>query len=269
MPEGHTVHRMARDHSKHLAGQTIRLCSPQGRFATEAKRLDRKRLSSVTAHGKHLFYRWSNPKTSTNRETVMHVHLGLYGKFRVHKNPPPPPRGAVRVRMIGDSRAIDLNGPTKCEIMTAPQFQKLKNRLGVDPLDRDAEPELAFARISKTKKPIGSALLDQSLIAGIGNIYRAEILHKLKIDPEKPSCQLSRGQFDELWQLTVDLFRIGVKHNKIITVDLSAINKPVSRLTKDQRVMIYKKQTCSCCGGAVKKWTLGARTMYACTKCQR
>lgn len=268
MPEGHTVHRMARDHSKYLAGQAIRLCSPQGRFAAEAKRLDRKCLVDVSAHGKHLFYRWSNPKTSGGRETVMHVHLGLYGKFRIHKNPPPPPRGAVRVRMIGDSRTIDLNGPTKCEILTAPQFRKLNDRLGVDPLDRDADPEIAFARISKTKKPIGSALLDQSLIAGIGNIYRAEILHLLRIDPEKPSCELSRQQLDEMWRLTVDLFKIGVKHNKIITVDVSSIKKPISRLTKDQRLMIYKKQNCSYCDGVVRKWTLGARTMYACPRCQ-
>lgn len=268
MPEGHTVHRMARDHSKYLAGQVIRLSSPQGRFAAEAKRLDRKRLASVSAHGKHLFYRWSNPKTRGGRETVMHVHLGLYGKFRVHKTPPPPPRGAVRVRMIGDSRTIDLNGPTKCEILTAAQLRKLSDRLGIDPLDRDADPDLAFVRISKTKKAIGTALLDQSLIAGIGNIYRAEILHLLNIDPEKPSCELSREQFDEMWQLTVDLFQIGVKQNKIITVDLSSINKPVSRLTKDERLMIYKKRTCSRCRSAVKKWTLGARTMYACAKCQ-
>lgn len=269
MPEGHTVHRMARDHWKHLGDQTIRLCSPQGRFAAEAKRLDRKRLSSASAHGKHLFYRWTNPQKSAGRETVMHVHLGLYGKFRIHKNPPPPPRGAVRVRMIGESRTIDLNGPTKCEILTAPQFRKLKDRLGVDPLDRTSDPEPAFVRISKSKKPIGSALLDQSLIAGIGNIYRAEILHLLKIDPEKPCCEISRRQFDQMWQLTVDLFRIGVKYNKIITADLSSINKPISRLTKDERVTIYKKQRCSHCNSAVKKWTLGARTMYACPKCQQ
>jgi len=268
MPEGHTVHRMARDHGKYLGGQSIRLCSPQGRFAAESKRLDRKRLTSVSAHGKHLFYRWVNAKNANGRATVMHVHLGLYGKFRIHKNPPPPPRGAVRVRMIGDSRTIDLNGPTKCEILTAPQCKTLKERLGVDPLDSNANPELAYLRISKTKKPIGSALLDQSLIAGIGNIYRAEILHLLKIDPEKPGCTLSREQFDEMWQLTVDLFQIGVKQNKIITVDLSSINKPVGRLNKDERLTIYKKENCSRCHSPVKKWTLGARTMYACPQCQ-
>ena len=268
MPEGHTVHRMARDHSKYLAGQTISVLSPQGRFADEAKRLSGKRLISVSAHGKHLFYRWVNPKSKRPREIVMHVHLGLYGKFRIHKNPPPEPRGAVRVRMIGDQRTIDLNGPTKCEILSAPEFQTLEDRLGVDPLDAKTDPQSAYQRLSRSKKPIGSALLDQSIIAGIGNIYRAEILHLLEIDPEKPSCEISREQFDSLWQLTVDLFKIGVKQNRIITIDLNSIDKPVSRLTKDERLTIYKKQRCSRCNGVVKKWTLGARTMYACPKCQ-
>ena len=268
MPEGHTVHRMAKDHQKHLAGQTIAVSSPQGRFAIEAKRLNGKRLNSVSAHGKHLFYRWVNPKSKRPREIVMHVHLGLYGKFRVHKNPPPEPRGAVRVRMIGDQRTIDLNGPTKCEILTAPQYQALEDRLGADPLDAKTDPESAYQRLARSKKPIGSALLDQSIIAGIGNIYRAEILHLLEIDPEKPSCDLSREQFDSIWQLTVDLFKIGVKQNRIITIDLNSINKPVSRLTKDERLMIYKKPRCSRCNSIVKKWTLGARTMYACPNCQ-
>jgi len=268
MPEGHTVHRMARDHSKHLAGQIICVSSPQGRFAGEAKRLDRKRLVSASAHGKHLFYRWVNPKAARPREVVMHVHLGLYGKFRVHKNPPPEPRGAVRVRMIGDRRTIDLNGPTKCEILDSSQLQSLENRLGADPLNPKSDPESAFERLRRSKKAIGSALLDQSIIAGIGNIYRAEILHLMEIDPEKPSRDLSEDQLDQLWHLTVDLFQIGVKQNRIITVDLNSINKPISRLTKDERLLIYKKHKCSRCATAVRKWTLGARTMYACPKCQ-
>lgn len=269
MPEGHTVHRMARDHSKHLAGQIIAVTSPQGRFADGAKRLNGKRLISASAHGKHLFYRWVNPQAARPRVINMHVHLGLYGKFRVHRNPAPEPRGAVRVRMIGDQRTIDLNGPTKCEILDSAQLQTLEKRLGIDPLDADADPEFAYQRLSRSKKPIGSALLDQSLIAGIGNIYRAEILHLLKIDPEKPCRDLSRAQFDQLWQLTIDLFRIGEKQNRIITVDLNTLNKPIRRLTKDERLTIYKKQTCANCNSAVRKWTLGARTMYACPKCQR
>ncbi len=269
MPEGHTVHRMARDHSKYLAQQIVNLSSPQGRFAQEAKRLNGKQLISASAHGKHLFYRWVNPQVVRPREIVMHVHLGLYGKFRIHKNPPPEPRGAVRVRMIGDAHTIDLNGPTRCEIMDSSQLQSLKNRLGVDPLDPQADPQKAYLRLCRSKKPIATALLDQSIIAGIGNIYRAEILHLLDLDPETPSCDLSRPQFDTLWQLTVDLFQIGVKHDRIITVDLNSINKPIRRLNKDERLTIYKKQNCPRCNSTVRKWALGARTMYACPKCQR
>jgi len=102
MPEGHTVHRLARDHAKTFAGQTILVSSPQGRFEKEARSLNKKTLANVDAHGKHLFYQWVNPKAKRPRTTVMHVHLGLYGKYRLHKNPPPEPRGAVRVRLIGD-----------------------------------------------------------------------------------------------------------------------------------------------------------------------
>jgi endonuclease-8 len=161
---------MANDQAKAFAGQNLRVSSPQGRFEKEARLLNKKMLVDVEAHGKHLFYRWTNPKAKRPRTTVMHVHLGLYGKFRLHKNPPPEPRGAVRVRLIGEDRAIDLNGPTRCEILDKSQLQILKNRLGQDPLRADADPDIAWEKIQKTRKALGSVLLDQSVIAGIGNI---------------------------------------------------------------------------------------------------
>ncbi len=92
MPEGHTVHRMAQDHARWFAGQRLSVMSPQGRFADEGILLNGTILTSVEAHGKHLFY-------SFGAKHVLHVHLGLYGKFRSHKVPPPEPRGAVRVRL--------------------------------------------------------------------------------------------------------------------------------------------------------------------------
>ena len=269
MPEGHTVHRMARDQAKAFAGQTLRVTSPQGRFEEEARILNKKMLVDIDAHGKHLFYRWANAKAKRPRPTIMHVHLGLYGKFRRHKNPPPEPRGAVRVRLIGDERAIDLNGPTRCEILNKEQLQKLKDRLGQDPLRADADPEIAWQKIQKTRKAIGSVLLDQSVIAGIGNIYRAEILFLLGIDPELPGRELERGQFDELWQLTSDLLKIGLKYNRIITVPADQVNKPLSRLNRGERVLVYKKPYCGQCGSRIRKFELGARTMYACQKCQK
>ena len=267
MPEGHTIHRLARDHQKFFSGQKLIITSPQGRFESEAKKLSGKRLQSVEAHGKHLFYNFAGRSKSS--PTRVHVHLGLYGKFRLHKNPAPEPRGAVRVRMIGEERAFDLNGPTRCEILSKPDHEKLLARLGQDPLRNDADPELAWDRIGRSRAAIGTLLLNQSIIAGIGNVYRAEILFLLGIHPERAGNELSREQFDELWELTVRLLGIGLKYNRIITVDRATAGKALSRLKSSERLLCYKKPKCVTCNRKIRKWALGARTMYACERCQK
>lgn len=262
MPEGHTIHRIALDHRGWFAGQELGLCSPQGRFENESKKLDGSVLQDVTAHGKHLFYHWSPRK-------IVHVHLGLYGKFRVHKNPPPEPRGAVRLRVIGDERSFDLNGPTCCELIGTKQFKAIKERLGEDPLSDDACPETLWKRISRSRSAIGTLLLNQAVIAGVGNVYRAEILFLLGVHPDTPANQLSRERFDELWDLTVELLEIGVKYNRIITVDRQLFDKPLSRLDSSERLHVYKRQNCRRCNGKIRTWMLGSRKMYACVKCQK
>ena len=103
MPEGHTIHRLARDHRRDFVGQKLRVSSPQGRFTAEAKKLNGSVLNGVEAFGKHLFYEWGRK--------VMHIHLGLYGKFRRHKLPVPEPRGAVRVRLSVRQSTITATPP--------------------------------------------------------------------------------------------------------------------------------------------------------------
>ncbi len=223
--------------------------------------LSGKCLQSVEAHGKHLYYRFSS-------ELVLHVHLGLYGKFRLHQSPPPEPRGAVRVRFVGKNHTLDLNGPNQCEILNSKQALDSKSKLGEDPLRSDADPERVWARMQKSKKPIGQLLLDQSIIAGIGNIYRAEILFLLRIHPSRPSCTLTRGEFDELWKTTLRLLAVGVKYNRIITVARDETDKPLSRLSSDERLLIYKKGRCPLCTSKTETWLLGNRQMFACSVCQ-
>ena len=261
MPEGHTIHRIARDHLAWFTGQKLIVTSPQGRFAEEATKVSGKKLREVTAHGKHLFYHW-------NRNLIGHIHLGLYGKFRVHKNPPPEPRGAVRVRMIGKSKAFDLNGPNCCELIDKAAHDKLRARLGEDPLRKDADAEIVWEKIQRSRSAIGSLLLNQSVIAGVGNVYRAEILYILGIHPQMPANELGRKQFDELWELTVHLLEIGVKHNRIITAGFTKAGTVPKKLKAAERLNIYKRSECPSCGAPVKTWSLANRKMYACSNCQ-
>lgn len=261
MPEGHTIHRLARDHQKWFGWQTVTVTSPQGRFAEEAKRLSGKKLASIEAHGKHLFYRFG-------KQNYLHIHLGLYGKFRLFKTPMPTPRGEVRVRLVGDTHGFDLNGPNQCELITAQEVFEIRNRLGIDPLRTDSDPELLWQKMQHSKKPIGSVLIDQSMIAGIGNIYRAEILFLLRIHPGRLAKHITREEFDDLWSLTQSLLELGVRYNRIITVTKEQAGKSLTRLSNEERLLVYKKDFCQDCGCPIAKIDLAARPIYFCDTCQ-
>ena len=261
MPEGHTIHRLARDHTEWFGGQKLAISSPQGRFADEATLIDGKVLDRASACGKHLFYHFK-------RAPILHIHLGLYGKYRIHDDPPPEPRGAVRVRMIGESMTADLNGPNQCEVIDEDEFGSILSRLGPDPLREDANPDRAWCKINKSRAPIGQLLMDQSVVAGIGNIYRTEILWRAKIHPKASGNTISASQFDEIWKDAVELMRLGVKHNKIITVDPKSAGKPPSKLGVRERTNIYKKTKCPRCASKIEQFTLAGRKVFACVRCQ-
>jgi endonuclease-8 len=262
MPEGHTIHRVARDHRRRFLHESLDVSSPQGRFAAEAAKLNGDQLEQIEAYGKHLVYHWSSGR-------LLHIHLGLYGKFRLQKLPLPEPVGAVRLRILGSSHGFDLRGPNCCELLTPDALERLLARLGPDPLRSDAEPDLAWRRILRSRAAIGSLLLDQSVIAGIGNVYRAEALFQLRIHPDRPGRDLTRGEFDLLWELMVEWLKLGVRYNRIITADARDAGKTPGRLTRGERLMIYKKSACPACDRPVSHWDCGNRTIYACRRCQQ
>lgn len=261
MPEGHTLHRIAKDHRRYFMGQRVSIASPQGRFEKEAKLLSSRTIQDVQAYGKHLAYEFSGGK-------FLHVHLGLYGKFRNYQLPAPEVRGAVRVRLLSATRGFDLNGPNTCEVLAESQLKKLTARIGPDPLRKDSEPELAWKKIQASRSAIGALLLNQAVIAGLGNIYRAEILFLHGIHPDRPSKTLSRHEFEQIWDSATRLLKIGVRYNRIITDERPESGKPLSKLNSDERLLIYKKPVCPRCGSEVVYWELGNRTIYACEHCQ-
>jgi endonuclease-8 len=140
MPEGHTVHQIARDHRRLLRGRQLAVTSPQGRFSAGAARLDGDVLDDVEAFGKHLFYWW-------RRGLLLHVHLGLFGRFTLRRGTrAPAPAGALRLRMVADRDdgrqrlTLDLRGPTDCSVISPAERETIIGRLGPDPLRHDADP---------------------------------------------------------------------------------------------------------------------------------
>lgn len=261
MPEGHTIHRLALDHRRDLAGRAIAVTSPQGRFAAEAAVIDGRTLSDVEAYGKHLFYDFGDG-------ALVHVHLGLFGKFFRFESPAPPPRPTVRLRMATDVVTIDLVGATDCSLLDPSRRDAIVARLGPDPLRRDADPEKAWQKLRRRRSPIGSALMDQSVLSGVGNVYRAEVLHVHGIHPERAANTVTRDEWDSMWATLARWLRHGVKDQRIITVDPKTYGKARAKIRRGEALHVYKQDRCFSCGGEVRRWDLSGRWAYACETCQ-
>lgn len=301
MPEGNEIHRWAERHQAAFAGKVIRADGPQGRF-TDVTAIDGRKLLRVMAVGKHLGYVFG-------KDRIVHVHLGLRGDFTDGTGPLPEVKGALRWRIWnaavklpvaeGESRRhawyadddgsndiaskkiawMELRGPTDCSIWTNAKWDKLRERLGPDPLGVDGkggdDPAKAFARILKSKKAIGALLMDQSVIAGIGNIYRAELLYRAKLSPFIPGKDVPEEKLRAMWKEALPLMRAGMADRRIVTT--KPTDRPSShgkqtnkRPDKDEVHYVYRRngQPCFVCGTTVKKQDMAGRNLFWCPACQ-
>jgi endonuclease-8 len=268
MPEGHTLHRLATALDLAFAGHPVRVSSPQGRFAESAALLDGRRVEGAESWGKHLWVHFDG-------DDLVHVHLGLYGRFDVVHGTDvvPPPVGQVRLRLVradADRAAYaDLRGATACELQTPEQRKAVVARLGPDPLRPDADPDLAWHRIRRSRAPIAGLLMDQSVIAGIGNVYRAELLFRHRVDPYRPGTTLGASRWGAMWEDLVVLMADGVRTGVIRTVrddDLTDAER-----TNGARVSyVYRRagEPCRVCGTRVRVRDLQGRNLYWCARCQ-
>ena len=265
MPEGHTIHRLARLQRRRLLTGPVSVSSPQGRFAAGAARLDGRAVERIDPIGKHLFYRWEGGET-------LHVHLGLFGKFRTFTSEPPPPTDGTRLAMVTGDATIYLAGPTICELIDPDEESQIRLRLGPDPLDRRETAERFIQNLSRRRIPVGAAILDQKVIAGIGNVYRAELLFLLNISPHTPSNEVEEPAAVALWERTVAELRRGEKSGRIVTTDPATFGARRDRdLDRSERLYVYQRDGLPCrrCGTEIRITEMANRSMWWCPSCQR
>lgn len=246
MPEGHLIHHIARRHRAELTGREIAVSSPQRRFAAEAATIDGQRLDAVEAYGKHLFHRFGR--------WVVHVHLGQQGTFLWFPSPAPDPRQQVRLRLAAETGVADLIAPSTCRLGPFPLRDAVVSSLGPDPLREDADVDLVRKRFASDRRPIGAVLLDQSVIAGVGNVIRTEALFLEGLDPWMPAAALDRPRFDRLWATLTGIMERSAVDGRIVTVD---------GVGRDAR-FVYKREACRRCGATVERPIVGGRRMYRC-----
>jgi len=318
VPEGHSVHRLARQFADVFAGERLAVTSPQGRFVQGAALLDGHVLTESVAHGKHLFLGFEHG-------LVLHVHLGLYGawdfggdaSFRGASSigaprkigerevyadggadpvyaGPPAPVGAVRVRLASGHGWADLRGATTCETLTEADVEAVAARLGPDPLrNLPCDRESFLAGLARKRTPLATLLMDQKVIAGVGNVYRAELLFRGRLDPWLPGNALPAEAAGLLWDDTVAMMSDGVRDGRIITTPprywtgtggaelqgagsqgtgpADGTGTPNGLPAPEDAHFVYRRQGLDCreCGTAVAMAEHAARKLYWCPGCQR
>ncbi|WP_010203071.1 Fpg/Nei family DNA glycosylase [Salinibacterium sp. PAMC 21357] len=365
MPEGHSVHRIARQFALHFVGKTVAVSSPQGRFAAGAERIDGLRMLSAKAVGKQMFIEFEHDRW-------LRVHLGLYGawdfagnftadattasaagrmgqtnqhgtfvdgaaadsavvdgaaaagaaggsvdaadaaelssaaagagnsvvgehedslasigaprrtRLRMSEQEkasddasdfPPEPIGAVRVRLLTADTCADLRGPTACQVLNPDEVQVALNKLGPDPLvDDNGEAEERFvATVHKKQTAIGLLLMDQSVVSGIGNVYRAEILFRARLDPHTPGKLIPEELLRELWRDWAHLLEIGVRTGQMMTMEgLTDEDYTAALANRADRHWVYHREglPCRICGTNIAMELASARKLYWCPSCQ-
>jgi endonuclease-8 len=267
MPEGHVIHHQARRLGRAFHRRAVLVDSPQGRFAAGAAQVDGHVLRRVEAHGKHLFIGFDN-------RLWIHVHLGLFGKWQIGKGEAPSVVGEVRLRLRGDEAYAELRGPTVCELLSEDERRDAIARIGPDPIRGDAEPDRAWARVHRSHAPIAAVLMDQRVFAGVGNIYRAEVLFRHGISPFRRAGEVSRDEFDGIWTDLVDLMKAGSRRGRIDTVRVEHLPEIMGRPPRVDRhggeVYVYRRdgRACHVCATEIRVADLQGRNLYWCPTCQ-
>lgn len=322
MPEGHTLHRLAGQFQRLVVGKPWRVTSPQGRFAAGAARLTERVPERAEAWGKQLFihlgpdiwqvhlglYGAFSFRGDDNFAGA--AHLGAPRHASEAFTPsyddagwiiPHPPTGAVRARVHVASGWADLRGPARCEVLNPMQYETVIRRLGPDPLhEASGQPaevpgraphpghtglEKFAQHLERRRISIAAALMDQSVIAGVGNIYRAESLFVCGINPDLASLKLSFEQIKELWETLSLQMRQGVEEGAIITLRPddpglrlrgADVHSPVEGTGRKvsgshiRRHWVYQHQGTAClrCGAIIQMRELSGRRLYWCPGCQ-
>jgi endonuclease-8 len=261
MPEGDTIHRIAASLAPRLTGKTLERVTTQGLVRDLAGRT----VTSVAAHGKHLVIELDNG-------AYLRAHLGMNGRFRAYDRA----RGDALLAKMSPGRAslavvtddgvyLWIGAPTiEVSHRRAPRHGSAVAALGPDVLADDFDPAAAAARAADHgAQRIADVLLDQRVVAGIGNIFKSESLFEAGVDPRTPVRQLDAEALAAIYAAAHRLMRAHVER---------APDSPAGSMSRSAAHRVYSRtgHPCPRCGTSIACYALGEppRWTWSCPRCQ-
>jgi endonuclease VIII len=263
MAEGPQVARWALQ-LQVMVGETLREVELPRRWAEHASELVGQRIVAARSRGKHLLLTLSGGLT-------LHCHAMLFGSWQIGERPLTlrKDRARLRVRLATDRHeAVFFNGPI-VELLDESELSRHRSlpHLGPDVLDPALDRAALAARIvAEGERPIGDVVLDQTILCGIGNIYKSEGLFLAGLDPRRPASSVGAVELDRFLDLLVPIMQAAARPGGRM------IRLPAELEARGHRRWVYRRrgQPCLTCGAPIEMVRQGRleRTSYFCPRCQ-
>ncbi len=273
MPELPEVETIAADLRPHLVGRTIVRCDL--RFPTIVRHPEPEqfvdavagmRIESLRRRGKYMLL-------GLGHELVLVVHLGMTGQLRLFDAAAPIAKHTHAIFDLDDGRQLRYRDPrrfgrlllgTEVDLLVARALPKL----GPEPIDPDFDPSQLYTALRRRRAPLKAVLLDQSTVAGVGNIYADEALHSARIRPDRVAARVSRKSAARLHEALRTSLETAI-HNRGSSVD--TYRDAWGEIGGQQEVLqVYGRagQPCFTCGRPLSSVRIAGRTTVFCRRCQ-
>ncbi|MFW5904682.1 MAG: bifunctional DNA-formamidopyrimidine glycosylase/DNA-(apurinic or apyrimidinic site) lyase [bacterium] len=304
MPELPEAETIARGLRPSLAGRTLRALEvvhedvlPQGTETVRAA-IRGRRIDEVGRRGKNLVLLLADAagaEGSVSNDTVLLINLGMTGRLVVlparpesgapssasDSPPAAPPSGEEEppdrpthpaLRFLLDDGATlvydDIRRFGRVEALDGDEWRERSRALGPEPLDPALEPGDLADRLGSSRSPIRNVLLDQSRIAGVGNIYANEALHRATIHPRRPADSLEKEDFGRLLAALRDLLAAAIGAGGTTIRDYRDASGRPGRYSRQLQVYDREGHACGRCGESIERIIFGNRSAFLCPRCQ-
>jgi formamidopyrimidine-DNA glycosylase len=273
MPEGPEVKTVARTLAKHLVGQSLgELWHSPHRLRREIDysalgRLTNQTIDDVSSYGKVLFI-------SANKKPALVAQLGMTGQLTVcNQKAPILPHTHIRWTLKNSSSELRYVDPRRfglVDVCDEKTKQIVLNKLGPDPFSlKKSQYDALIVAIKNSTRAIKEVLLDQAVIAGVGNIYASEALFLAKIDPQRRAADLSAIEYQRLIPAIIDVMKLAYKNCG--TSFSNYVDGSGKKGINIEFVKVFQKsgEPCLVCKTLIIRVKQGGRSTFYCPRCQR
>ncbi len=265
MPELPEVESIRLSLIKHVIGQTIvdvEVNLPRIIRCGELKTISGKTVDAIHRQGKYLWF------TFKDNRLKLYFHMGMSGTLLWKK---PDDENPTHVRVLigfNKGRLLYRDPRTFGGLWIISNGHLPWSRLGVDMFDSELTPEMMYSLLSNHHTSIKDTLLDQGIVAGIGNIYASEGLFEACIDPRRKACNLSLVEITALHTRLVEIMRSAIANQGTTFRDFMLSDGRDGNYQQFLKVYNKEGKACTKCGKSIVKIKQAQRSTYFCPNCQ-